>query len=117
MEAVNTLADGDDGVRQVWPDEYFEGFYDFIPHNNNGTFPVNSALLEEERRLLAKVSALLDAACDETPNVMTADELIATGWPERIKPIARNALNFMVSRGRFSEDVEEEEPSVKGPWP
>lgn len=39
---------------------------------------------------------------------MTADELIATGWPKRIQPVAREALNLMRVRGRFSEENEED---------
>ena len=111
IEAVQTLADGDDGVRRVWPDEYFEDFYDFIPHHNNGVIPENSAFTEEEKRLLVEISRILDAACDGTPKIMTADELVESGWPKRIQPIAQNALEKMLHRGRFNEDNEEQEPS------
>src|ERR1043165_2244074 len=32
MEALAILADGNEGVRAVEPTEYFESFYDWVPH-------------------------------------------------------------------------------------
>ena len=95
MEAVSILAEGDHGVRRVWPTEYFERFYDFIPHRGDGGKGVNNAISGEERALLLELSGIVDEACDATPNDMTAEELIATGWPERIQPVAEKALNLM----------------------
>ena len=117
MEAVLTLAEGNEAVRQVWPKDYFESFYQWIPHHMDGAMPSCSAIDAEERALLAGVSAILDVACDATPNEMTADELIATGWPGRVQRVAQRALSAMILRGRFSEDHEEDEPSIKGLWP
>jgi hypothetical protein len=104
MDALETLALGDEGVRAVWPTEYFEGFYDLIPHS--GEPHPNSCISFEERTALSAVSKIVDEACDATPPIMTADELIATGWPDRIRPIAQGALSLMESRGRFSEELE-----------
>lgn len=112
MEAVKTLADGDDGARREWPNRYFENFYDWIPHRDDGEMPSITTVSGHERDLLAKVSGLLDDACDATPKNMTANGLIATGWPKRIQPVAAQALNLMRERGRFSEDQEEEAPST-----
>jgi len=42
---------------------------------------------------------------------MTAGEFVAIDWPEHIQPVAREALDHMRRRGRFSEDREEGEPS------
>ncbi|BCK75151.1 hypothetical protein AA0242T_0033 [Acetobacter aceti NRIC 0242] len=112
MEAIETLADGDDGARREWPNGYFESFYDWIPHRDDGKMPTISTVSADERSLLTKVSRLLDDACDATPKNMTADELIATGWPKRIEPMAMQALNLMRQRGRFSEEQEEETPSA-----
>ncbi len=113
IEAVDTLAQGEHGVRQVWPNEYFEQFYDQIAHHKDGEMRPNSAITREERCLLSELSQVLDQACDATPKIMTADELIDTGWPKRIQVVAQRALSFMLERGRFSEDREEEEPSLK----
>lgn len=51
-------------------------------------------------------------ACDATPKNMTADELIATGRPKRIQPVAQEALDLMRDRGRFSEEHEADIPSA-----
>lgn len=112
MDATSTLAEGDDSVRQVWPTHFFENFYDWIPHHQDGAMPANSAINVEERTLLAEVSVILDAACDDTPAEMTADDFIATGWPRRIQPVAQRALAAMTLRGRFSDDEEEDEPAT-----
>ncbi len=111
LEAIEILADGDDGVRNVGFQDYFEGFYGFIPHRDDGNLPVNSAFSAEERALVRKLSAILDDACDATPHDMTDEEFIATGWPTRVRPMASQALAQMQKRGRFREDKEEEAPS------
>lgn len=113
IEAVETLAAGDEGVLRVWPSEYFESFYDWIPHRHDRRPRSNGAINAEEQAALGEVSRMLDDACDATPKMVTADELIATGWPDRIKPVARRALDLMLTRGRFSDDREETEPSVR----
>jgi hypothetical protein len=105
MDALETLALSDEGVRAVWPTEYFEGFYDLIPHGGE-PYP-NSCIGYEERAALSRVSKIVDEACDATPSIMTADELIVSGWPERIRPIAQDALSLMEARGRFNEEHEE----------
>jgi hypothetical protein len=116
MEAALTLAEGNDGVQQC-PGEYFEAFYDWIPHHEDGAMPPNSALTEEERQLLADLSRIIDQACDATPREVTAAQLLASGWPEKVRPIAQRALDAMLKRGRFSEEQEEQEPSSREPWP
>ncbi|MDX8538756.1 hypothetical protein RFM23_14130 [Mesorhizobium abyssinicae] len=113
IEAVHTLAQGNDGVLAVWPTEYFESFYDWIPYGGQLRHP-NSTISAEEQARLSDVSRLLDQACDATPQIMTADELIASGWPELIQPVAQEALRLMLKRGLFSEDQVEEEPSSNG---
>lgn len=117
IESLHTLSEGDEGVPREWPTEYFMGFYDWVPHHKDGQMPPNSAITAQEMASLIEVSALLDAACDATQQIMTPDELIKTGWPERIKPFAERSLNLMLERGRFSEDFEEEDPSDTTPWP
>lgn len=116
MEALLALAEGDDRVREAGPSEYFEDLYDWVPHRADEIRP-NSALTEDEAALVLEVSLALDEACDTTPQMATIEELIAAGWPERIKPLAQAALKAMIKRGRFSEDVEEDEPGSVGAWP
>ena len=117
MEAVHTIADGEEGVRREWPGEYFESFYTWIPHHNDGDMQPNSAISPEERTGLLELSAILDEACDATPKIMSADEFIDTGWPKRMQPTAQKVLRLMLARGRFSEHREEAEASDVRQWP
>ena len=65
-------------------------------------------------RALRDLCALLNKACDATPPIMSRpEELIATGWPERIRPLAEKTLLLMRRRGSFREEAEESEPGVK----
>jgi len=116
MEELLGLAEGNDNVRQIGAGEYFEAFYDWVPHRGDGITP-NSALTSYEAALILKVSTALDEACDATPKMVSTNALIATGWPDRIRPLAQSALDEMLKRGRFSEEFEEDEPSTNVPWP
>lgn len=112
MEAIATLAEGDEGVRAVGPHEYFESFYDWVPHRDEDRPAASvAALSPAEREAVVEVSCILDDACDATPRRMTVEAFTATGWPARIQPVARKAFDLMRERGRFSEDREEEVPS------
>lgn len=117
MESLHALADGEDGVRREGVAEYFEEFYDWIPHRDqenrfHDCAINNSAITADELALLQEVSAILDDAADAIfPSDIKADEFIATGWPKRIQPVAKKALEQMQKRGRFSEEKEEETPT------
>lgn len=110
MEAVLTLAQGDEGVRREWPGEYFESFFDFVPYGSTA-WSSNTALNEREKAKLLELAGLVDQACDATRTLTDAEELIATGWPSKIQPLARQTLNLFLERGRFDEQKEEETPS------
>jgi len=66
------------------------------------------------------VHALVKQAYDWLPHIeshcATWDEYIATGWPQRITPVAEEALKLMLKRGRFSEEKKEETPSAEDGW-
>jgi hypothetical protein len=111
MEALDMLSDGEEHVQMVGFSDYFELFYDWIPHGEDGGFPDLSTLTKAEQEALTEVRQVLDQACDNTPKDMPERAFIATGWPQRIQPIARRALDLMLERGRFDEKVEETEPS------
>jgi hypothetical protein len=117
MEAVHTLASGDEGVLREWPGGYVENFYTWVPHHEDGDPQSNSAITAKELEGLLEVRAILDEACDATPKIMTAAELIETGWPSRVQSIAQKALSLMLARGRFDENKEEAEPSAIQDWP
>jgi hypothetical protein len=70
-----------------------------------------SCFTPAEVEALDQVHLLLKAACAATPQMSTDDEFIASGWPTKIQPAASQALDLMQARGRFREDVEEENPS------
>jgi hypothetical protein len=111
MEALVALSEGDAGVRRVGVVEYVEEFFDAINDDIPWHWRDWSCFTPEEVERLDAVHGLLKAACAATPRFDTNDNFIASGWPERIQPAARRALDIMRSRGRFREDAEEETPS------
>lgn len=114
MEALEVLASGNAGVRNVGAVDFFEIFYDFSPYHETGQPLSNSAISEAEWAVLGAVRDLMDEACSGIPVQVEDAELIASGWPDRIRPTAEMALSLMRERGRFSEDVEEAMPSTRG---
>jgi hypothetical protein len=114
MEELLCLVDWEEALE--WgAGEYFNNFFDFFP-DKAPLYP-NTALSDEESDALAAVLNLVDAAAKSTSQHVTADELITSGWPQKIKPAAAAALALMSRRGRFSEEHEEAVPSTCGPWP
>jgi len=111
IEAIDVLAMGDEGVRLFGASAYFEQFYDFVPHSDDGEMPVMDSMTPEEVAAVKEVSCILDAACDATQEIHDPEELIATAWPLRVAAIAQKTHDLMVRRGRFSEEHEEKEPS------
>jgi hypothetical protein len=114
MEAVLKLAEGDDGVRKMGAVEFFNYFFDFV---SDVEIQRNSALSVDERDQLTDLYRIVNTACDDTPTMIKTDELIRTGWPDRIAPEARRVLETFLIRGRFDENREEAEPSSPKPWP
>lgn len=62
---------------------------------------------------IAQVHGLMKAASDATPQMVTSEQLVETGWPLQIEPIALQAVELMWERGQFSEEHEEEVPSLQ----
>lgn len=106
MEAVEVLADGDDGVRTVGDCCYYNYFFDFIDDDITATWRDLSTLTPAEVRQLESLHDLLKMSL-QTTNAMDADELIASGWPVRIAAVARRTLETMQTRGRYDEESEE----------
>ena len=111
MEALVALSEGDSGVRSVGVGEYVNQFFDMIDDDIPWHWRDWSCFTPEEVERLDAIQGLLKAACAATPRIDTDDDFIASGWPDRIQPAARMALDVMQARGRFREDVEEETPS------
>jgi hypothetical protein len=108
MEAIETLAHGPEGVREVGADDYFEHVYDWM---HDGIPEPNSAMTKEECAELAGLADMLNEACSQTRPIHDDEELIGTGWPARLAVEAQRVLILFKSRGRFDEDVEELEPA------
>ncbi|WP_431884028.1 hypothetical protein [Micromonospora gifhornensis] len=111
MEALVALSKGDSGVRGVGVGDYINLFFDVIDDDIPWQWRDWSCFTPEEVERLDAVHGLLQAACVVTPWNDTDDDFIASGWPGRIQPAARAALDVMQARGRFREDAEEENPS------
>jgi len=118
MEEIWGLSEGDSGVQKAWtPAEWFEDFFDWFPCEGEPTwYPVmtsDEAKAVRTGRMLMQL-AIADPTIPKNPSV---EQITSSGWPNRIAPFAKKALDVMLTRGRFCEDVEEDEPSTPVPWP
>jgi len=108
IEAVDSLSDSEVAL-EGGAAHYFNSFFDFFP--DHPSLPDNSALTADERRALTSVLSLMTAAAGSTPRFVTTEQLRASGWPQRVAPVARIAFDLLRERGRFSEEAEEPTPS------
>jgi hypothetical protein len=113
MDAMSWLAEGARAVRRMSSNEYFEMFYDLVDDNNPyWPWPKGApeTMTTSEVDAVTKVLLVVNAA---VADIRDADEdaTIASGWLERISPVAEAALDLMLTRGCFSNDFEELEPS------
>lgn len=117
MEEVWGLTRGNAGIGDAGPVEWFESFFDFFPYEGEpACYPAMTAEEEEAVRGVCKLMQLA-VADPSIPRHPTVEDVAGSGWPERIAPVAGKALEVMLKRGRFSEEVEEAEPSTPVPWP
>ncbi len=117
MEVVWGLSRGNDNVHLSGSVEWFETFFDWFPYEGEPEwFP---AMIATEVKAVRNVCTLMQNAVSDPAIVKNPSEtgIIGSGWPERIAPVAKNALDLMLQRGRYSEDQEEDEPSSSVPWP
>ncbi|NHA00974.1 hypothetical protein G5V59_16655 [Nocardioides sp. W3-2-3] len=110
IEAVEIVAEGDRGVLAVGDTEYFNFFFDFIDDDLPRAWRSLSTYTAEEVSALEDVLASMLAALEATSG-MDHLQMIASGWPSKIQPVAQRAHALMLSRGRFNEESEEELPS------
>lgn len=118
MEELLDLSQGERCLDDSGAVEWFESFFDHFPYAGS-TAPnfLLSTFTEDELAALSPVVAAMQAALVDTPRFVTNAQLLASGWPRRIAPLAEAALATFLTRGRFSEEVEEEAPSSPVPWP
>lgn len=112
MDALQALSEGDEGVRAVGVPEYVNQFFDIIDDDSPWHWREWTCFTPDEVQALDAVQQLLLAACAATPHVRETGQFIASGWPARIQPPATQALDLMQTRGRFRNDIEEDQPSL-----
>lgn len=116
MDALSWLEEGAEGVRKMSAKEFFLMFYDFVPDEGSvWAWPKGApeTMTPAEIDAVTNVLAVVDAATDEIDDIADETMVIASGWLERIAPVAKAALDLMLTRGCFDEEVEENEPSNK----
>lgn len=91
--------------------EFFEMFYDWVDDQNLWPWPKGSpeTMTSAEVDAVTQVLSVVNAAVADVD--YDDDAVIASGWLERISPVAKVALDLMLARGCFAEDFEELEPS------
>ena len=117
MEEIWRLSEGEKGVAASGPTEWFETFFDWFPIEGEPCW--YPAMTAEEASAVREVCKLMQQSIADTDisGDPTVEEIIQTGWPERVAPTAQRDVDLMLVRGRFSEDQEEAEPSSPIPWP
>lgn len=110
-EVLEILADGDAGLFAVGGKEYFNLFFDYIDDDLPYDWRALSTYTAEEIEKIEHVLTSMLTALDATASLDTEAEIAATGWPQRVQPVAQEALTAMIARGRFDEEREETEPS------
>lgn len=111
IEVLEVLADGDAGLHAVGEKEYFNYFFDYIDDSSPHQWRALSTYTGAEVARIELVLEQMLAALEATADLRTDREVAATGWPKRVAPVARDALEVMTARGRFDEESEEIEPS------
>lgn len=108
MEELSSLAGGQEELRlRRW--EYLESFLDWFPDAPKLN-PATDIMLPEEREAVSEVLTLVLDFADKGRGA-DADKLIELDLADTIAPVADRALALLNERGRYNEDVEEEEPS------
>ncbi|WP_313906127.1 hypothetical protein [Rhizobium leguminosarum] len=111
IDAIEVLAQGNEGLIEVNYNEFFEGFYDYWRDGQLFVRP-NSAITTDEERTVDALGRMLEDISMETRHFQSEAEYIQSGCAERIKPVAQEALKLFLSRGRFREDCEELSPTL-----
>lgn len=114
MEALHGLVFWEEDVQTMGFGEHFSSYFDFVPDDGGPYYLTTYS--QNEYDALSRVQQLMVEAADATPSDMTLEQYRASGWPQRIEPLAREALRMMVARGRFDEEHEEAEPSTPIDW-
>jgi len=116
MDALSWLAEGAVAVRRMSAQEFFAMFYDWVD-DENPVWPwpkgSPSTMTPHEVEAVTRVLSVVNEAVEQIEDLNNDAFVIASGWLERIAPVARTALNLMLVRGCFDEGKSETEPSNK----
>ncbi|MCF4121703.1 hypothetical protein L1785_11990 [Antribacter sp. KLBMP9083] len=110
MDVLMLLVRGDDGVRRVGRRAFYDLFFGSLGDSSPGEWRTWTVFSPAEVALLDDVYTMMVASRGETA-VGDTGGLVESGWPWEISQAASPALHVMSARGRFSEDVDESEPS------
>lgn len=102
IEVIESLADGDEAVKLFGFGGYFNWFFDYFPEDGNFV-PLSTMSMDETAAAHELLNQMLNAA-EATPQHMSDDEFIATGWPTHIQPIARRAIRTFLIKGRCAKE-------------
>jgi hypothetical protein len=102
------LARGDEAVRRMGVTGYFNWFYDLFP--DEGRWQLCPTETLEENEALNDVLSIMNEALEATYDLEEVDDLISSGWPKRIQPIAAKAVQTLLKRGLYAENVEQAWP-------
>jgi hypothetical protein len=100
IDVLEILADTDDAVQSLGFAGYFNLFFDYFDRSE---FIPLSIMSNDETAAAREVLAVMNEASEATPQDMTPTDFIATGWPAGIEPLARQALDTFLKRGRSVE--------------
>jgi hypothetical protein len=92
IDALQVLAGGPEAVRSAGNADYVNTFFAVVDDDIPGDWRDLSTYTPGEIAALEKVQRLLLDACAATPTICTDEVFIASGWPERIQPVAAHAL-------------------------
>ena len=120
METMWALANWRRSLESVDPREFLAGAFDDL--DDRGRPFAYDILTEDEATAVCAAYVEVRNAVETIERVhgslaIDAETFMATGWPQRIAPLADRTLRLMLTRGRFREDQEEDRPSLEDGWP
>jgi len=114
MNALTWLAEGAEAVRRMSAKEFFLMFYDWVDDEAAvWAWPKGApeTMTPAEVDAVTNVLEVVNAAAEEIDDITDDAMVITSGWLERISPVAKAALDLMLTRGCFDTEIEENEPS------
>ncbi|WP_136442870.1 hypothetical protein [Pacificoceanicola onchidii] len=102
--AVESLVDFEETLNALGFSGYFEMMFDWFPYSDTPEPIDQGALSEAELAAMERVRSVIGAASDATPNDMVQADFIATGWPQRVAVVAKQAI-LVFREGEPADDA------------